>query len=367
METQAIAEYLRLLRKNQGMTQQDVAKLCNVSTQAVSKWEKGVSIPDIASLKRLSEHYGQSINTLLDGGKKKRASKAVRQRSYALSVALVISFLAFFLRFSNQSIPGLSPSASPFFGMQIFWEGLQGWVVFLVRVQVLGMGFLLTMHILLALGVLRLRTWMRRSFNVIAMILLAIALYATALRWFFSLPQVILAASLLAVLYAYDAWPIREWRMLKAMMAHEQAESVEEHEEKNFLWYAKAATLILLSGFFLAESMARLAQMVSVVGTAVPLAFFFRSFIVYPAVFIALAVLNALALRHLRKSYAASILTLAVGVNLSFTLLFYALLAEDDRFLMVWRHPVLIGAFVLLAAGLLVQGIAKRMNLLNRT
>lgn len=55
------------LRKEKNLTQQEFAEMFNVSFQAVSKWEKGDSIPDIASLESISVFYGISINDLLNG------------------------------------------------------------------------------------------------------------------------------------------------------------------------------------------------------------------------------------------------------------------------------------------------------------
>lgn len=43
MDTIKIGQYIRTQRKAQGLTQQQLAQRMNVSFQAVSKWEKGVS------------------------------------------------------------------------------------------------------------------------------------------------------------------------------------------------------------------------------------------------------------------------------------------------------------------------------------
>ncbi len=43
MDMKKIGKTICYLRKKQGLTQQDIAKYLNVSFQAVSKWERGVS------------------------------------------------------------------------------------------------------------------------------------------------------------------------------------------------------------------------------------------------------------------------------------------------------------------------------------
>lgn len=58
---------LNRLRKESNLTQQEFAKIFNVSFQSVSKWEIGESLPDIATLENVSKYYKISINDLLNG------------------------------------------------------------------------------------------------------------------------------------------------------------------------------------------------------------------------------------------------------------------------------------------------------------
>lgn len=53
------------LRKNAGLTQEDVATKLNITAQAVSKWENDVSAPDISVLVELSDILGVTLNELL--------------------------------------------------------------------------------------------------------------------------------------------------------------------------------------------------------------------------------------------------------------------------------------------------------------
>ncbi|MCH5153154.1 MAG: helix-turn-helix transcriptional regulator [Clostridiales bacterium] len=53
------------LRKNAGLTQEDVATKLNITAQAISKWENDVSAPDISVLVELSEILSVSIDELL--------------------------------------------------------------------------------------------------------------------------------------------------------------------------------------------------------------------------------------------------------------------------------------------------------------
>ena len=53
------------LRKQNGLTQEELAGRLNVSFQAVSKWENGVSMPDVSTLPLLAKSLGCSIDSLL--------------------------------------------------------------------------------------------------------------------------------------------------------------------------------------------------------------------------------------------------------------------------------------------------------------
>ena len=53
------------LRKEKGLTQEDIALKVNISTQAVSKWENDISMPDIAILGDLADILAISIDELL--------------------------------------------------------------------------------------------------------------------------------------------------------------------------------------------------------------------------------------------------------------------------------------------------------------
>jgi len=60
-----IGKYLSELRKYYKVTQDELATRLGVTRQAVSKWETGVTLPDIELLLKLSELYGISINDIL--------------------------------------------------------------------------------------------------------------------------------------------------------------------------------------------------------------------------------------------------------------------------------------------------------------
>ena len=62
-------DYIKKVRTEAGLSQSQLAQLLNVSREAVSKWENGHHMPDIAVLENLAEVLGVTVDTLLRGQK----------------------------------------------------------------------------------------------------------------------------------------------------------------------------------------------------------------------------------------------------------------------------------------------------------
>ena len=62
-------EKLQELRKNRGLTQEELAEALYVSRTAISKWESGRGYPSIDSLKEISNYFSVTIDDLLSGEK----------------------------------------------------------------------------------------------------------------------------------------------------------------------------------------------------------------------------------------------------------------------------------------------------------
>ena len=74
-------------RKNAGLTQAGLAEKLNYSDKAVSKWERGDSVPDVLTLVQLADQFGITVNDLLTDpnelplGSDSRLEKAMTQVS----------------------------------------------------------------------------------------------------------------------------------------------------------------------------------------------------------------------------------------------------------------------------------------------
>lgn len=67
MDNKKIGDLISKLRKEKGLTQQALGDLVGVGSGAVSKWERGLTLPDIGIINELSQILGISSDELLSG------------------------------------------------------------------------------------------------------------------------------------------------------------------------------------------------------------------------------------------------------------------------------------------------------------
>lgn len=80
------------LRKEKGMTQLDLARAMGVTDKAVSKWERNLSFPDVASLPKLAEVLETSVDELLEVKTSQQQSPA--QSTTPALIALILKAVA---------------------------------------------------------------------------------------------------------------------------------------------------------------------------------------------------------------------------------------------------------------------------------
>lgn len=68
MDAKKTGEFICKSRKKLGMSQKELANKLNITDKAVSKWERGLSFPDISMLIPISEVLGISLYDILTGG-----------------------------------------------------------------------------------------------------------------------------------------------------------------------------------------------------------------------------------------------------------------------------------------------------------
>lgn len=65
MKKQTFGNMIAALRKENGMTQLELAEKMGVTDKAVSKWERDLSLPDVSSFPKLAEIFDVSVDELM--------------------------------------------------------------------------------------------------------------------------------------------------------------------------------------------------------------------------------------------------------------------------------------------------------------
>lgn len=68
MNAEKIGKFISRKRKIKNLTQKELANKLHITDKAVSKWERGLSLPDISVLIPLSEILNVGLYDLLKGG-----------------------------------------------------------------------------------------------------------------------------------------------------------------------------------------------------------------------------------------------------------------------------------------------------------
>jgi transcriptional regulator with XRE-family HTH domain len=95
MNQEKIGKLIKNIREKNNLTQSELANQLGVTYQAVSKWENGKNIPDIAILKEISEKYHVDINELLDVDSKKKKDNKIYLILIIILFVLIIGFIYF--------------------------------------------------------------------------------------------------------------------------------------------------------------------------------------------------------------------------------------------------------------------------------
>jgi DNA-binding XRE family transcriptional regulator len=113
MKKQSFGTMVAQLRKEQGMTQLDLAEKMGVTDKAVSKWERDLSFPDVNSLPKLAEIFGVSVDELMQNKvasqndiQVKKLNKMVTLilRAVAMAMGIAVAVLCFQAQFQHNQV-----------------------------------------------------------------------------------------------------------------------------------------------------------------------------------------------------------------------------------------------------------------------
>ena len=102
MNQDKIGNFIKSIRLDNNLTQKEFADKLGVTYQAVSKWENGKNIPDIAVLKQICDEYNIDINEILNGEKKEKKNKNIIKIIIPILIIIVVIILLIFLLNKNN-------------------------------------------------------------------------------------------------------------------------------------------------------------------------------------------------------------------------------------------------------------------------
>lgn len=90
MNQEKIGKFIAELRKENNLTQTQLAEKLNITKNAVSKWERGLSLMDISLLKPLSEILGVSVSELLNGKRIEKVDNNIINETITASTRIYV-------------------------------------------------------------------------------------------------------------------------------------------------------------------------------------------------------------------------------------------------------------------------------------
>ena len=114
MNPDKVGKFIKKLRKDNNLTQKELADKYGVTYQAVSKWENGINLPDVALIRQMSKDFNISVESILDGEinndyKKKNNHKYI---IIILFTLLIISVIVIFTNNNSKSFSFKTVSSS---------------------------------------------------------------------------------------------------------------------------------------------------------------------------------------------------------------------------------------------------------------
>ena len=101
MNPEKVGQFIKRIRKENNLTQAELANKYNITYQAVSKWENGKNLPDISLLRQMSKDFNISIEDILDGEIKREQPN--KKKHYSLIIIVLLIIIIIILKLSNNS------------------------------------------------------------------------------------------------------------------------------------------------------------------------------------------------------------------------------------------------------------------------
>lgn len=75
MDQKKIGSFLKQLRNEKNITQEQLSEILYVSSRTISRWETGSNMPDLSILIQIADYYDVEVNEILDGERKSEKTR----------------------------------------------------------------------------------------------------------------------------------------------------------------------------------------------------------------------------------------------------------------------------------------------------
>lgn len=129
MDQIKIGNFIRDLRKEKGLTQEELAEHFNVARRTVSRWETGTNMPDLGILVEMTDYFDVDLRELFDGERKsekmnreledtviKTAEYSNAEKNKTAKITLLYFIAGIIALIANQTLHFLKLP-------EIFWTG----------------------------------------------------------------------------------------------------------------------------------------------------------------------------------------------------------------------------------------------------
>lgn len=86
MNNLTTGEIIAKLRKERGLSQEELAEALYVTRQAISKWESGAGSPDISNLKNIAAYFNVNVDYLINGNEEQEIAPSPSNRGQAAKI-----------------------------------------------------------------------------------------------------------------------------------------------------------------------------------------------------------------------------------------------------------------------------------------
>ena len=97
MNQEEFGKFIKQIRKNNNLTQKQLADKYNVTYQAVSKWERGINMPDTMLIKQIAEDFNISIDDIFKSKYNNKNRKIIILSIISLFIILALIILCIIL------------------------------------------------------------------------------------------------------------------------------------------------------------------------------------------------------------------------------------------------------------------------------